>query len=138
MRQRLEVNQQRLARVLQFLAVSAGAALVSKGSRAVVGAAGDVDDAAAVAALDVELDDAGGIRHVEPDALITDVGLRHRLFVRLPPQMLPDTQTLQRMRRARDILEKFVFRLTAPAGSAPAGNAPAHAVVFASRRRPSR
>ncbi len=129
-----ELHRERVDRVLGFLAVSGGAALVCKRSRRVVAASGEVDATAAVAALAEPLADPDSIRHVGSHTVITDVGLQHRLFIVLPTGSLPDASFLHRVRRARDLLDRFGLRLGAPRGSAPPGNAPAHAVVFAWRR----
>lgn len=124
----------RLKRVLRFLSVSGGAALISKPERRVLAASGEIEDAAALAALDVSIDPIEAIVSVAPDGLIADIGRRHRLFVRVPGG-LPDPAFADRLRRARDLIERFALHVggrNPPA--APPGSAPAHAVVFAPSR----
>ncbi len=124
----------RLTRVLAFLSVSGGAALLSKPERRVLATSGEIEDAAALAALGALIDPIEAIVHVAPDGLAADIGRHHRLFVRVPSGLV-DPAFIDRMRRARDLIVRFGLHVgghTPPA--APPGSAPAHAVVFAPYR----
>ena len=125
----------KLERVLAFLSVAGSAALLSKRERRVLAVAGELDEAAAIALLSAVVEPVEAIVHVPPDGLVADVGLHHRLFVRVPDGLF-DPAFGDRLRRARSIIERFGLHLgghTPPA--APPGSTPAHAVVFAPRRR---
>jgi len=125
------VTAGRLGRVLVFLSVSGGAALLSKRERSVVARAGEIDDAAALAALAAVIDK-DEVVHVPPDGLIADIGRHHRLFVRVPDGLLAPAFG-DRLRRARELIERFGLHVGRNPPAAPPGSAPAHAVVFAPR-----
>jgi hypothetical protein len=125
------VARERLQRVLVFLAISGGAAVVSKRTRSIVARDGDVDDSVARAAVDVELDTADSVVRLPPDGLVCDVGERYRLIVRVAADLAADAGFVTRMRRARQVLERFVVPFARSPASTPPGAAPAHAVVYA-------
>lgn len=127
-------NLERLTRILTFLAVSGGAALVSKRERRVVLEVGDISHAAAVASLQRRpLEDE---IQASVGALVADVGRHHRLFVRVPAGIV-DPAFVDRLRRARDVIERFALQSSVqlpPRGSPPT-SATAHAVVFVPAHR---
>jgi hypothetical protein len=128
------VIAERLRRVLAFLSISGGAALLSKPRRRVLASAGEVDEAEALAALDARIDPIEAVVHINPRALIADVGRHHRLFVQVPKGLV-DPSFGDRLRRARAVIERFGLHMSGfTPSSAPPSSAPAHAVVFAPQR----
>src|SRR5689334_16154289 len=124
----------RLDRVLEFLALTGGAALVRRNPRAVVATHGRIDSAVAISSLDMELDAVDAVVHVPPDGLVAEVSWNYRVFVRLSTCPVPKPEIVTRMRRARVLLERFVISHVAHAGPvAPPSAAPAHAAVYARR-----
>jgi hypothetical protein len=125
----------RLRRVLLFIAVGGGAALVSTRERAVVASVGELHEVAAMRALDVNIEPNEAVVHVAPEGLVAAVGRHHRLYAEVPAA-LPNPAFADRMRRARDLIVRFGLHVGghAPPGTPP-GSAPAHAAVFAPRRQ---
>jgi hypothetical protein len=129
------VANSRLDRLLIFLSIAGGAALVSKRHRRVIALAGEVDAHTAVAALETPIEPADAIVRVAT-GVVAEVGLNHRLFICLPPEAW-DTAFAHRVRRARDIIERFALHSRRSPPAAPPTSTPAHAVVFANRSRKS-
>jgi hypothetical protein len=126
------VAQERLQRVLVFLSVSGGAALLCKRRSRVIASAGKVEVEVA-SALSVPLDSQDEVRFVRPDTLIADVGLHHRLIVRVPRAAL-GAGFKERVHRARVMVERFGLYPKASASGAPPTSAPAHAFLDSARR----
>jgi hypothetical protein len=130
---------QKLDRLLVFLSLSGGAALVSKRARAVIASHGAVDAKRAVSCLELTLDDASSIVHVQ-GGLVADVRQDYRIFVSLEVCPVPDPGMLQRLRHARELIERVLAPVSPglpPPGTpgAPPSGSPAHAVLFAPARR---
>jgi hypothetical protein len=125
----------RLDRMLAFLAVSGGAALLCKRTRRLITAVGEVEPACVLAALDAQVQPTDAIISVT-GGVVAEVGLHHRLFIQMPASTL-EPRFLQRIRRAREIIERFALYARGAPPAAPPTSAPAHAVVFpeAPRRR---
>jgi hypothetical protein len=125
----------RLDRLLAFLSVSGGAALLCKRTRRVLAAVGEADSTSAIVALDVQVQPTDDIVYVA-GGVVAEVGLHHRLFVRIPSHAL-DPHFTHRILRARDIIERFALHTRRAPPTAPPTSAPAHAVVFPADRRRS-
>src|SRR5690242_6451739 len=96
----------RLARVLTFLSVGGGAALLSKRDRRVLASVGAFDATAVTQALDARIEPDDAVIHVDRCGLVAEVGRRHRLLV-LVPLGLPSPAFADRLRRARALVERF-------------------------------
>lgn len=123
-----EIAQERLERLLAFLAVAGGAALVATRERKVVGVAGDVSDELVASALTTGARD-DAIVGIDREWVITPVGSAHVLLVAVGPAVRRDVAFVERIRRVRDLLQRFVVPWLPPPAAPPTGS-PAHAVVF--------
>jgi hypothetical protein len=121
----------RLQRVLACLGVSGGAALVSKATGRLIAVSGEIDERVALVSAATEVTAASPLVHVPPDALVCDVGATYRLVVRVGADLAQDAGFALRVRRAREVLERYVVPSFRPPASAPPGAAPAHAAVYA-------
>lgn len=133
------VATERLVRMLEFLGVSGGAALVVRATRRTVSQRGEIPDDLAKRAFEWRVDNSEQVVHLPPDGLVCDVGVSYRLVVRVGTDPAHATGFAERLRRVRILIERFVLPYAAPPpASAPPGSAPVHAVVFppsSSRRR---
>lgn len=126
------VAQARVERVLSFLAVGGGAALLNRRRLEVLAIVGEIEPAALIAARHIPIATPGQVVHTGPETLIADLGDEHRLYVRVP-EGARDRTFADRAQRAVDLLKRFVF-FVPRAPPAPPSPASANAVVFAPRR----
>lgn len=119
---------ERLNRVLTFLAVSGGAALLHRRRAGVVASVGEVDLPTAIAARHVPIAPTDQVISLNQQSLIADVSPDYRLLVHVSSGAA-DHAFADRMKRAVDLLQLHVFPFGHGAPPAPAAAAPANAVV---------
>jgi len=102
------VAQTRIARVLSFLAVAGGAALLSRRRFEVLAIVGEIEPGSLIAVRHILIATPGQVVHAGPEALIADIGEEYRLYVRVPEGSL-DRTFADRTQRAVGLLNRFVF-----------------------------
>ena len=120
--------EERLNRVLTFLAVSGGAALLHRRRVGIVASVGDVDLPTAIIARHFPIAPTDRIISLNQQSLIADVSSDYRLLVHLPAGVA-DHAFADRMKRAVDLLQLHVFPLGAGAPPVPPAAAPVNAFV---------
>ena len=130
--QDLTAHQERLNRVLTFLALSGGAALLHRRRTGIVASVGEVDLRSAIAARHTAIAPTDQVISLNLQSLIADVSPEYRLLVHVPAGA--DHAFADRMKRAIDLLQQHVFPLGVGAPPIPPAAAPANAFV----ERPAR